>query len=44
VFQIDGGVTASISGLTISGGKTTGNGGGLANDNILTFRTLILRF
>ena len=32
VFQIDGGVTASISGLTISGGTTTGNGGGLYND------------
>ncbi len=32
VFQIDGGVTASISGLTISGGSTSGeNGGGLAN-------------
>ena len=31
VFQIDGGVTSSISGLTISGGKTTGNGGGLTN-------------
>jgi hypothetical protein len=31
VFQIDGGVTASISELTISGGKTSGNGGGLAN-------------
>src|SRR6516165_7107104 len=32
VFQIDGGVTASMSGLTISGGTTTGNGGGLYND------------
>ena len=32
VFQVDGGVTASISGLTITGGKTTGNGGGLYND------------
>ena len=31
VFQIDGGVTASISGLTITGGNTTGSGGGLAN-------------
>jgi hypothetical protein len=31
VFQIDGRVAASISGLTISGGFTTGNGGGLAN-------------
>ncbi len=32
VFEIDAGVTASISGLTISGGSnSTGNGGGLAN-------------
>ncbi len=31
VFEVDGGVTASISGLTISGGNTTGDGGGLAN-------------
>ena len=31
VFQVDGLVTASISGLTITGGTTTGNGGGLAN-------------
>ena len=34
VFQIDGGVTASISGLTISGGNAgafDNNGGGLAN-------------
>src|SRR5262249_15907987 len=31
VFQVDGGVTASISGMTITGGSTTGNGGGLIN-------------
>jgi hypothetical protein len=31
VLQIDRGVAASISGLTISGGHTTDNGGGLAN-------------
>ncbi len=31
VFQVDPGVTASISGLTISGGSAVGNGGGLAN-------------
>jgi hypothetical protein len=32
VFQIDGGVTTSISGLTISGGDArSGNGGGLSN-------------
>jgi hypothetical protein len=30
-FQVDGGVTASFSGLTITGGKTAGNGGGLYN-------------
>ncbi len=37
VFQVDGDVTASISGLTISGGLTsTGNGGGLDNDGTLT--------
>ncbi len=32
VFQVDSGVTATLSGLTISGGSTTGNGGGLYND------------
>ncbi len=32
VFEIDAGVTASISGLTISEGSTTGNGGGLYDD------------
>ena len=32
VFQVDSGVTASISGMTITGGKTTGNGGGLSNN------------
>ena len=33
VFQVDAGVTASISGLTITGGNAaTGNGGGLDND------------
>jgi parallel beta-helix repeat protein len=31
VFQIDGGVTASLSGMTIAGGSAF-NGGGLAND------------
>ena len=29
VFQVDGGVTASISGMTITGGDTAGAGGGL---------------
>ncbi len=32
VFQVDSGVTATLSGLNISGGSTTGNGGGLYND------------
>ena len=31
VFQVDSGVTATISGLNISGGSTTGDGGGLDN-------------
>ncbi len=31
VFQVDGLVTASISGLTITGGNAGGDGGGLAN-------------
>jgi hypothetical protein len=31
VFQVDSGVTASISGLTITGGSTSGNGAGLYN-------------
>ena len=29
VFQVQSGATATLSGLTISGGSTTGNGGGL---------------
>jgi parallel beta-helix repeat protein len=36
VFQVDGLVTASISGLTITGGKTAGNGGGVQNYGSLT--------
>ena len=32
VFQVDGGVTANFSGLTITGGSTAENGGGLYND------------
>src|SRR5262249_35719247 len=31
VFAIDANVTAAISGLTIAGGRVSGNGGGLAN-------------
>ncbi len=32
VFEVDANVTATISGLTITGGSTDGNGGGLYND------------
>jgi len=32
VFQVDPSVTASISGMTITGGNTAGTGGGLYND------------
>jgi hypothetical protein len=32
VFQVDNGVNASISGLTITGGSTSGSGGGLYNN------------
>ena len=36
VFQIDGNVAASLSGLTITGGGGTANGGGLLNLGTLT--------
>ncbi len=36
VFQIDGDVTASLSGVTITDGSTTGNGGGLYNSGTTT--------
>ena len=36
VFQVDEGVTASITGLTITGGRTAGNGGGVSNSGTLT--------
>jgi hypothetical protein len=36
VFQIDGGVTAVFSGMTITGGSAAGNGGGLSNSGTLT--------
>jgi hypothetical protein len=39
VFLVDSGVTASLSGLTISGGSTSGNGGGLYNDGSTTTLT-----
>ena len=36
VFQVDSGVTAVLSGLTISGGSTTGYGGGVYNNGSTT--------
>ena len=36
VFTVESGVTASLSGLTISGGSTTGGGGGLYNAGTAT--------
>jgi hypothetical protein len=42
VFQIDSGVTASISGLTISGGSTASRGGGLYNLGTVTLTDCIL--
>ena len=39
VFQVDTGVTASISGMTITGGSTSGNGGGVYNNGGTTTLT-----
>jgi hypothetical protein len=36
VFQVDNGVNATISGLTITGGSTSGNGGGIEDLGTLT--------
>ena len=36
VFQVSAGVTASLSGLTITGGSATGSGGGLLNQGATT--------
>ena len=36
VFQVDQGVTASISGVTITGGQAAGDGGGLYNSGTTT--------
>ena len=36
VFEVDSGVTATLSGLSISDGKTAGNGGGLENYGAVT--------
>jgi hypothetical protein len=42
VFQVDGPVTASISGLTITGGMTGGDGGGLYNLGMATLTNCIV--
>jgi hypothetical protein len=42
VFTVDSGATASISGLTIANGYTTGNGGGIYNDGNLTLSDVTL--
>jgi hypothetical protein len=36
VFVVDVGASAAVSGLKVTGGNTTGNGGGLNNDGTLT--------
>ena len=36
VFQVDSGVNATLRGLTISGGSTTGNGGGVDDSGSVT--------
>jgi hypothetical protein len=42
VFEVDSGVVASLSGLTISGGATTANGGGLDNDGTTTLNDVTI--
>ena len=42
VFQVNASVTASISGLTITGGSTTGAGGGLDNLGTVTLTNVTL--
>ncbi len=39
VFQVDNGVTADLVGLTITGGSTNGDGGGVHNDGGLVTLT-----
>ncbi|WP_165219391.1 Ig-like domain repeat protein [Aquisphaera insulae] len=45
VFQIDGGATATIAGLTITGGKANGTGGGInvLKDGSLTLRNCVVQ-
>jgi len=42
VFQVNANVTASISGLTITGGTVTGNGGGVYNKGTVTLTNVTL--
>ncbi len=42
VFQVDNGVTATISGLTITGGSTTGRGGGVEDLGTLALSNVSL--
>ena len=42
VFQVNASVTASISGLTITGGTVTGSGGGLYNKGTVTLTNVTL--
>ena len=42
VFVVASGVTATLSGLTISGGSTTGNGGGVLADGPITLTGCVL--
>jgi hypothetical protein len=42
VFEINNGVTAMISGLTISDGSTTDKGGGILNQDTLTLTNVVL--
>ena len=42
VFLVDGGVTASLSGLTLSGGSTSDDGGGVLNAGALTMTNCTL--
>jgi hypothetical protein len=42
VFYVDSGVTAQVSGLTISGGYANGAGGGISNSGTLTITSSVL--
>jgi hypothetical protein len=42
VFQVDPGATVTLSNLTIAGGATTGNGGGVLNAGSLTLANVVV--